>query len=60
MIYEDLIEQYKNLDESEAHALLIYKSRLSRAINSLDIDDEEVMEAYILIKSIWKILQIYL
>lgn len=46
MIYEDLIEQYKNLDESEAHALLIYKSRLSRAINSLDIDDEEVMEAY--------------
>lgn len=46
MIYEDLIEQYKNLDESETHALLIYKSRLSRAINSLDIDDEEVMEAY--------------
>lgn len=46
MIYEDLIEQYKNLDESEAHALLIYKSRLSRAINSLDIDDEEVMESY--------------
>lgn len=46
MIYEDLIEQYKNLDESEAHALLIYKSRLSRAINSLDIEDEEVMEAY--------------
>lgn len=46
MIYEDLIEQYKNLDESEAHALLIYKSRLSRVINSLDIDDEEVMEAY--------------
>lgn len=46
MIYEDLIEQYKNLDESEAHALLIYKSRLSRAINSLDIDDDEVMEAY--------------
>jgi hypothetical protein len=46
MIYGDLIEQYKNLDESEAHALLIYKSRLSRAINSLDIDDEEVMEAY--------------
>lgn len=46
MIYEDLIEQYKNLDESEAHALLIYKSRLSRAINSLDIDDEEVIESY--------------
>ena len=46
MIYEDLIEQYKNLDESEAHALLIYKSRLSRAINSLDIDDGEVIEAY--------------
>ncbi len=46
MIYEDLIEQYKNLDESETHALLIYKSRLSRAINSLDIEDEEVMEAY--------------
>ena len=44
MIYEDLIEQYKNLDESEAHALLIYKSRLSRAINSLDIDDEEVLD----------------
>lgn len=46
MIYEDLIEQYKNLDESEAHALLIYKSRLSRAINSLDIDDGEVTEIY--------------
>lgn len=46
MIYEDLIEQYKNLDESEAHALLIYKSRLSRAINSLDIDDGEVIESY--------------
>lgn len=46
MIYEDLIEQYKNLDESEAHALLIYKSRLSRAINSLEIDDGEVIEAY--------------
>lgn len=46
MIYEDLIEQYKNLDESETHALLIYKSRLSRAINSLDIDDEEVIESY--------------
>ena len=46
MIYEDLIEQYKNLDESEAHALLIYKSRLSRAINSLDIDDREVIESY--------------
>ena len=46
MIYGDLIEQYKNLDESEAHALLIYKSRLSRAINSLDIDDEEVIEVY--------------
>lgn len=46
MIYGDLIEQYKNLDESEAHALLIYKSRLSRAINSLDIDDEEVIESY--------------
>lgn len=46
MIYEDLIEQYKNLDESEAHALLIYKSKLSRAINSLDIDDGEVIESY--------------
>lgn len=46
MIYEDLIEQYKNLDESEVHALLIYKSRLSRAINSLDIDDGEVTEVY--------------
>lgn len=46
MIYEDLIEQYKNLDESEVHALLIYKSRLSRAINSLDIDDGEVIEVY--------------
>lgn len=46
MIYEDLIEQYKNLDESEAHALFIYKSKLSRAINSLDIDDGEVIESY--------------
>ena len=36
MIYGDLIEQYKNLDESEAHALLIYKSRLSRARKKLE------------------------
>lgn len=45
MIYDDLVRQYENLDENDKNTLLVYKSRLSRAINCLDNNDE-VYEYY--------------
>lgn len=39
MIYEDLLKQYEELTEEEKNILLVYKSRLSRAINSLNNND---------------------
>lgn len=46
MIYEDLIKQYEKLSEEEKNALLVYKSRLGRAINSLDNNPLEIKEIY--------------
>lgn len=46
MIYEDLIKQYEALTEEEKNTLLVYKSRLGRAINSLDNNDLEIKEIY--------------
>lgn len=46
MIYEDLIKQYEELTEEEKNTLLVYKSRLGRAINSLDNNDLEIKEIY--------------
>ena len=46
MIYEDLIKQYEKLKEEEKNALLVYKSRLGRAINSLDNNPLEIKEIY--------------
>lgn len=46
MIYEDLIKQYNELTEEEKNTLLVYKSRLGRAINSLDNNDLEIKEIY--------------
>lgn len=38
MVYLQLMNQYNELSEQEKNALIIYKSRLGRAINSLDYD----------------------
>lgn len=48
MIYDDLVRQYENLDENDKNTLLVYKSRLSKAINFLDNNDEvhEIYEYY--------------
>ncbi len=46
MLYEKLIDQYNNLDDIEKNALLVYKSRLGRAINSLNNNDQEVKDIY--------------
>ena len=46
MLYENLIEQYNNLTDTEKNALLIYKSRLGRAINSLDNNSGEIKDIY--------------
>lgn len=46
MIYEDLLKQYEELTEEEKNILLVYKSRLSRAINSLNNNDSEIKEIY--------------
>ena len=46
MIYEDLIKHYEKLKEEEKNALLVYKSRLGRAINSLDNNPLEIKEIY--------------
>lgn len=52
MIYEDLIKQYEALTEEEKNSLLVYKSRLGRAINSLDNNDLEIKEIYEKYKSL--------
>ena len=36
MVYEDLLEQYNNLSEKEKNVLLVYKTKLSNAINDLN------------------------
>ena len=46
MIYEDLLKQYEELTEEEKNFLLVYKSRLGRAINSLNNNDSEIKEIY--------------
>ncbi len=40
------MEEYENLTSEEKNSLLIYKSRLGRAINSLDNDYQEVEDIY--------------
>lgn len=44
--YQELIEQYNKLSDKEQNALLVYKTRLGRAINSLDNNEEEVENIY--------------
>ena len=46
MIYKDLLKQYEELTEEEKNILLVYKSRLGRAINSLNNNDSEIKEIY--------------
>ena len=46
MIYEDLIKQYEELSIEDKNALLVYKSRLGRAINSIGNNDSEIEEIY--------------
>ncbi len=45
MLYQNLIEQYQKLSVEEQNALLIYKTRLGRAINDLT-NDAEVTQIY--------------
>ena len=52
MIYENLLKQYEELTEEEKNTLLVYKSRLGRAINSLDNNDLEIKEIYEKYKSL--------
>ena len=52
MIYENLLKQYETLTEEEKNTLLVYKSRLGRAINSLDNNDLEIKEIYEKYKSL--------
>lgn len=49
MVYEDLLEQYSNLSEEEKNVLLVYKTKLSNAINDLDNEKliNELYERYI-------------
>ncbi len=46
MIYENLIQQYNELSDEEKNALLIYKSRIGRAINALNRDEKEILDVY--------------
>lgn len=46
MIYEELIKEYNNLTDQEQKALLIYKSRVGKAINSINNDEEEIINIY--------------
>ena len=46
MVYEDLIRQFEDLSDEEKNILLVYKSKLGVAINSLDNNDEKVLEIY--------------
>lgn len=43
---ENLLEEYENLTSEEKNSLLVYKSRLGRAINSLDNDYQVVEDIY--------------
>ncbi|MDD6244610.1 MAG: hypothetical protein PUB03_02990 [bacterium] len=43
---ENLLEEYENLTSEEKNSLLIYKSRLGRAINSLDNNYQEIEDIY--------------
>lgn len=46
MVYEELKNKFEDLSDEDKNALLIYKSRLGRAINSLDIEEKEVVDIY--------------
>ena len=46
MVYEKLKNKFEDLNDDDKNALLIYKSRLGRAINSLDIEEKEVVDVY--------------
>ena len=46
MVYENLKKKFENLSDDNKNALLVYKSRLGRAINSLDIDEKEIIDIY--------------
>ena len=43
---ENLLKEYENLTSEEKNSLLIYKSRLGRAINSLGNDYQEIENVY--------------
>ena len=43
---ENLLKEYENLTSEEKNSLLIYKSRLGRAINSLGNDCQEIENVY--------------
>lgn len=45
-MFEELINQYETLEEDDKKALLIYKSKLGKAINALNNNEEEVREIY--------------
>lgn len=40
MVYEELKNKFEDLSDEDKNVLLIYKSRLGRAINSLDIEEK--------------------
>ena len=46
MVYDDLIKQFEDLSDDDKNILLVYKSKLGVAINSLDNDNEKVLEIY--------------
>ena len=46
MVYEELKNKFEDLSDEDKNALLIYKTRLGRAINSLDIEEKEVVDVY--------------
>ena len=46
MVYEELKNKFEDLSDEDKNVLLIYKSRLGRAINSLDIEEKEVVDVY--------------
>lgn len=46
MVYEELKNKFEKLNDDDKNALLIYKTRLGRAINSLDIEEKEVVDVY--------------
>lgn len=46
-MYQELINEYERFSETEKNALLIYKSRLGRAINAIENDKEEITNIYL-------------